>query len=89
MLVGQYPKSQLGLVDCLWEDCQPDLFAHTLPLYIYIDNLNFSYRRGDFLARLCLGPSVGSLVFVLLNCNKLHKTHTFKNTKYISINSLQ
>ena len=23
------------------------------------------------------------------NYNKLHKTHTFKNTKYISINSLQ
>ena len=31
MLVGQHPKYQLGLVDCLWVDCQPDLFAHTFP----------------------------------------------------------
>ena len=31
MLVDQDPKSQLGLVNCMWEDCQPDLFAHIFP----------------------------------------------------------
>ena len=31
MLVAQHPKSQLGLVECLWEDCEPDFFSHTFP----------------------------------------------------------
>ena len=38
-------------VDCLWEDCQPDLFAHYF----------------DFLARLCIGPSTAAWCMYFLN----------------------
>ena len=31
MLVGQHPKSQLGVVDCLCLNCQHDPFSNTFP----------------------------------------------------------
>ena len=50
MMMGQHPKPQLGLVDFLYVDCQPDLFT-------------FPAGRVTF---LCLGPAAGNFSFILL-----------------------